>query len=425
MILKASQRSGASALAAHLLNDRDNDHVTVKELRGFVADDLRGALQEAHAISKATQCKQYLFSVSLNPPQDQTIGEDVFFDAVKRIEDKLGLTDQPRAIVFHEKESRRHAHIVWSRIDSDEMKAIPMSHFKTKLRDVARDLYLEHGWVLPDGLATYGNKNPLNFTLDEWQQAKRQKIDPREIKQAFQEAWKQSDSRNSLSAALEERGFYLAKGDRRGVVAVDIEGAVYSLSRWTGIKAKDVKDRINDPSTLPSVADVTAMLKSKINNQALSYITQVKERHAKSMKPLQLKRDAMVSFQRKERADLKVKQEARWIAETQERSDRINVGLRGMFDRLSGKAKVQRQLNEKEAMDCARRDQAQRDDLIVAQMKDRRGLQRRFTLLRDGQARDRRQLAKDVSRYLRREELNRSVSAERRNDHNISPHLAR
>jgi len=95
--------------------------------------------------------------------------------------------------------------------------------------------------------------------------------------EAFQEAWKQSDSRNSLSAALEERGFYLAKGDRRGVVAVDIEGAVYSLSRWTGIKAKDVKDRINDPSTLPSVADVTAMLKSKINNQALSYIAEVRE----------------------------------------------------------------------------------------------------------------------------------------------------
>jgi len=46
MILVGSQRGGASQLAAHLMNDRDNDHVTIEELRGFVADDLRGALNE-------------------------------------------------------------------------------------------------------------------------------------------------------------------------------------------------------------------------------------------------------------------------------------------------------------------------------------------------------------------------------------------
>ena len=32
MILKGSQRAGAKQLAAHLLNDRDNDHVSVLEL---------------------------------------------------------------------------------------------------------------------------------------------------------------------------------------------------------------------------------------------------------------------------------------------------------------------------------------------------------------------------------------------------------
>lgn len=35
MILKGSQRAGAGALASHLMNDRDNDHVTVLEIRGF------------------------------------------------------------------------------------------------------------------------------------------------------------------------------------------------------------------------------------------------------------------------------------------------------------------------------------------------------------------------------------------------------
>lgn len=161
MILKGSQRAGASALAAHLMNERDNDHVAVLELRGFVGDSLHDALSEMHAISKATQCKQFMFSLSLNPPQDHIATEAELLDAANRAEQALGLDGQPRAIVMHEKEGRRHAHVVWSRIDTDEMKAINLPHFKNKMRDLSRDLYLDQGWVLPDGLATYGNKLDL------------------------------------------------------------------------------------------------------------------------------------------------------------------------------------------------------------------------------------------------------------------------
>ena len=61
MILKGSQRSGGLKLAAHLMNMRDNDHVEVYELRGFTADDLHGAFQEADAVAKGTKCQQYCF----------------------------------------------------------------------------------------------------------------------------------------------------------------------------------------------------------------------------------------------------------------------------------------------------------------------------------------------------------------------------
>jgi len=59
MILKGSQRAGGAQLAAHLLNERDNDHVTLGELRGFAADDLHGAFKEAQAVASGTRCKQY------------------------------------------------------------------------------------------------------------------------------------------------------------------------------------------------------------------------------------------------------------------------------------------------------------------------------------------------------------------------------
>lgn len=68
-----------------------------------------------------------------------------------------------------------------------------MPHFKNRLMTISRELYLDHRWELPNGMPRDGGKSPLNFTLDEWQQAKRLKLDPREIKQNFQEAWRRSD----------------------------------------------------------------------------------------------------------------------------------------------------------------------------------------------------------------------------------------
>lgn len=122
MILKGSQRAGARQLSAHLLNDRDNEHVCVHELRGFVANDLRGAFVEAQAVAKGTKCRQHLFSLSLNPPVGARVREADFEKAAEAAERALGLVSHPRAIVFHEKEGRRHAHVVWSRIDAATMR---------------------------------------------------------------------------------------------------------------------------------------------------------------------------------------------------------------------------------------------------------------------------------------------------------------
>lgn len=143
MILKGSQRGGGKQLALHLLNTRDNEHVEVHEIRGFASTDVVGALKEAHATSRGTKCTQFLFSVSLSPPPQERVGIETFEDAIRRIEERNNLKGQPRVVLFHEKEGRRHAHAVWSRIDAETMTARNLSHFKLKLRDISRELYLE------------------------------------------------------------------------------------------------------------------------------------------------------------------------------------------------------------------------------------------------------------------------------------------
>ncbi|MEM8749941.1 MAG: relaxase/mobilization nuclease domain-containing protein [Pseudomonadota bacterium] len=401
MILKGSQRSGGNALAAHLMNEHDNDHITLFELRGFISNDLKGAFQEIHAVSKGTRCQQYLFSLSLNPPQNETASEPDFVAAVDRAEEALGLGEQPRAIVFHEKNGRRHAHAVWSRIDVETMTAVNLPHFKLRLNSLAKELYLDHGWELPDGLKAGGGKSPLNFTLDEWQQAKRLDLDPREIKQSFQEAWGRSDSLAAFKNALEERGYFLAKGDRRGFVALDTNGEVFSVARYTGVKTKEVSAKLGDPSRLKSVDQVRSDIRNKLSDQLEGFIDQVCAKHQAEMQPFQKARAEMVKSHRAERKTLKAGQKQRWNQETRTRSARLNKGLKGLWQTLSGAASKIKAENIEDALACLKRDQEQRDAMVAAQLRERQQLQKQIEKQRRKQAQERRMLDREIASAMR------------------------
>ncbi|MCW5678339.1 MAG: relaxase/mobilization nuclease domain-containing protein [Xanthobacteraceae bacterium] len=375
MILKGSQRGGAAQLAHHLMNDRDNDHIELVELRGFVAGDLSGALEEAHAISKATRCQQFLFSLSLNPPKDQDAGFEAIMDAADAAEERLGLTGQPRAVVIHEKQGRRHAHVVWSRIDGNEMKAINLPHFKNRLRDLSKELYLEHGWELPDGHRENGWKNPLNFTLAEWQQAKRLDLDPREIKQMFQQAWAHSDDQKSLKHALQEHGFHLARGDRRGFVAVDIHGEVFSLARWAGVKTKAVRERLGEPDRLSSVDETKDMIRNTLSQNMRGYLRELKSAQETESQPLADARKTLVRKQRLEREQLAARQRLRQREEEVERAKRFRKGVMGVWDLLTGRARELRRENEREVTQSRMRDRSEKELLFRSQIAERRELQ--------------------------------------------------
>jgi hypothetical protein len=414
MILKGSQRSGAKPLAVHLLNERDNDHVELFELRGFVSDHLVGALRETEAIAKGTRCTQYMFSLSLNPPMGAVVGEEQFRQAADEAEKRLGLEGQPRAIVIHEKEGRRHAHVVWSRIDPETMRAINIAHYKYKLTALTKELYLQHDWPLPDGLKHAGGKSPLNFTLDEWQQARRLDIDPREIKQIFREAWKQSDSLRAFGNALAERGFFLAQGDRRGFVAVDVHGETFAVARWVGVKTKDVTARLGEPAQLPRVDAVRGYVAGLVTDKLRRFIADVKCNHDRDFSTLRSEMDAMRRAHRAERATLRTKQAERWQAETAARAARLRTGFAGLIDKITGKAKALREENTREAISGIARDRQQRDTLAVAQMRERSALQERITTLRMQHLKNRKLLTREVVRSMRAAQLQQDAEIERR-----------
>lgn len=401
MILKASQRGGAMQLARHLMNAEENEHVEVYELRGFVSEkSLRDALQEVVAVAKGTRCQQMLFSLSLNPPSGEAVPVAVFEAAIGRIEDRLGLQDQARAIVFHEKEGRRHAHVVWSRIDVQEMKAINLPHFKLKLKDISRDLYLEHGWSLPEGFRDKSARDPMTFTRAEWQQARRAKQDPKELKALFQECWAASDGRAAFEKALEERGFYLAKGDRRGFVAMDWRGEVYSLSRWSGQSTKDLTTKLGDPSSLPSATDTRALIAERMSGLIRRYVREAETALQAKENAITLRKAEIKERHVAAREKLIAQQAERWVEETVARAGRYRRGVAGLWDWLSGRAKKTSRENEREAYAAVKRDDREREDQRQAQLKERLALQEELDVLRAQHREEVAALRADIAAYL-------------------------
>src|SRR5580693_8658569 len=122
-----------------------NERAEVREITGVAAQDLRGALLEMEAVASGTRTTKPFYHASINTRADERLSDEQRAQAIDRLEEKLGLSGQPRIVVVHEKEGREHCHIVWSRIDLDRMAAISDSHNYRKHEIVARELEREFG----------------------------------------------------------------------------------------------------------------------------------------------------------------------------------------------------------------------------------------------------------------------------------------
>jgi hypothetical protein len=282
MILKGNQRGGGSQLAIHLMNSFDNEVVEVADVRGTVAQDLSGAFAEWAAEARATNCEKYIYSLSLSPDQAQgRLTREQYLDLIARTERSLKLVGQPRAVVFHEKRDkdgalRQHAHVVWSRIDSEKSKAIPIGHDHLKLRTVAKEFARDYGLELPDGMKKDGMRDRFNDrakqeNLGEKQQQERTGIDKADRMADIAACWTTTKTGPEFVRAMEDKDYYLARGDQRAYVVIDLYGQIHSLSRQlVGVaKSKQLIERLAayPPDKQPDVETVQAIARRKLQER--------------------------------------------------------------------------------------------------------------------------------------------------------------
>ena len=400
MILKASQRARYAELAKHLLNGDDNEHVTIHEIRGFVSETLLEALREAYAISRGTRCSKYLFSLSLSPPEYADVPVEDFEAAIDEIEVRLNLVNQPRIIVFHEKYGRRHCHAVWSRIQAEKMIAVHMSHFKRKLMEVSQLLFLKHGWKLPKGMQKGQKRDSLHLSREEHRQAVRLAEDPQAMKTLLKELWERSDSKQTFAAALQEQGFLLARGDKRGYVALDVKGGIYSLTRWLDLGTRELKARLGAPDSLPDIGQAKAFLASRMSENLQRFVAETKSAAAARRLPLVQEIRTLTAQHRAERRDLLAVQQARWTAETKARSSRLASGVAGVWQRVTGEYQKIRAINEAETKAAIQRDRKELHSLIRSQLLMRQDLQQTVAAYREEHKLEVARLRQEIARYV-------------------------
>lgn len=274
MIPFASQRSNGQELASHLMNAEDNEYVELAELRGAVAGDLHGAFAEWEAQARAmTKCQNELYSLSVNPdPAQGPLPRDLYDDYIARVENALGLAGQARAIVFHVKEDsqgqgREHCHVVWSRINLQDCRAIHMAFDHDKLMTVTRQFARDHGIELAPGYHKLEDRKRQTYrqhSLYDRVQDTTSGLSREERSAVITELWHGRDDPGAFVSALDYHGYILASG-KRPYVLVDLYGHTNSLPKLIDDKAANTKairsflGEVYDEDGLPSVEEAQAL----------------------------------------------------------------------------------------------------------------------------------------------------------------------
>lgn len=246
MIIKGASRSGPDVLGPYLANAETNERVEVLEIRGTIAQDLVGALIEMDALAEGTNCEKPLYHAMISPEPPYRLTPEQRAQAIDTLERKLGFEGHACVVVLHEKLGREHIHIVWTRIDLDHMRAVPDSHNFPKHEEVARELEREFGHPRVQGAHAErdGVERPERSpSRAELRQEDRTGIRAKDVREEVTAAFRASSDATAFVAALEDKGYALARGDRRDFVVVDRAGGVHSLARRIeGVKAAELRE---------------------------------------------------------------------------------------------------------------------------------------------------------------------------------------
>ena len=183
-----------------------------------------------------------------------------------------------------------------------------------------------------------------------------------------------------------------------------------AMSRWTITarfiplpnmlvgRAIEAKRKLGDSEELPTLEQAKGIIASRFSDIARKQEQELAARHRALFAPLLQRRQEIVEKQRTERTLLEHAQSVRWERESQARSERHAKGIRGLWDRVTGKHAEIKRKNEMETLQAFQRDRTEKDDLIFKQQEQRKLLHRQIIDTRRSQVRERTELRRSIAR---------------------------
>ncbi len=266
MICDGTPRKGGGQLAAYVQDELrsvpENENAELVESRGFYGD-MRGAFAQAElaALGDYPQSKP-LFHGWLRLDKGESLTPEQWREAINIYERHLGYEGLDRAVFRHTKDGGEdHYHVVWNRQDRETGELRDTAFRIRKGREAADEIAERFGLRRLDLTESRGaNKG----NKAENQQDDRATKPKAERVAEITELWNGTDSGKAFKAALEEAGYTVARGARRGFVVVDQAGEIHSLARQIdGAKTADVDARLADIdlARLPEAEAIKAAIK--------------------------------------------------------------------------------------------------------------------------------------------------------------------
>lgn len=262
MIVNGASRRSVAFWSRHLENDKKNDRAEMIEIRGLAATNLKDGLLEMQEDARHTRCQNFFYQANFNPCANEHLTEEQWQQAFEIFEKHRGIpSGMPRIVYEHEKEGRVHRHVIWSRIDLENMRAWSDSKdaeiCHTASREISETLGLERS-ASPYDKDREGPRPERAPKSYEMFRGLRSGLDPREIKAEVTRIFRSSENVADFVAGLEQHGYQMVRGDKRDFCILDAAGDVHSLPRrLDGVNAKQLREFMKgfDRSLLPTVEE--------------------------------------------------------------------------------------------------------------------------------------------------------------------------
>ena len=146
MIAGATRGAGGVALARHLLATKAGQQVLVMPSRGLAAETLKDQIAELVADAAHGRTDRPVHHIHVDPPPEAANPNEIIATFLRHYEAEFGLKENQRCGVFHRKNDRQHAHVVYSLV-GETGRVADLRHEYARREKISR--ITEHECGLP------------------------------------------------------------------------------------------------------------------------------------------------------------------------------------------------------------------------------------------------------------------------------------